>query len=117
MSSIRRFNINEINDICVAEFTDHKIAIESDIFDIGNQMYELVDVKGYRKIILNFTNIEYFTAAALGKVIMMDKKMKSAKGKLRLCCIKPDVYEEFQITRLDKVLDIKDTLEAACLNF
>ena len=43
----------------------------------------------------------------------MDKKVKAAKGKLRLCAIRADIYEVFAITKLNKLFDMKDTLEAA----
>lgn len=39
--------------------------------------------------------------------------MKAAKGKLRLCAIRPDIYEVFAITKLNRLFDMKDNLEAA----
>ena len=47
----------------------------------------------------------------------MDKKAKAAKSKLRLCCIKPEIYEVFEITRLNKIFDIKATQEDALQGF
>ena len=55
--------------------------------------------------------------AALGKLITMDKKVKAAKGKLRLCCIRPEIYEVFEITRLNKIFDIRGTQEQALEGF
>ena len=49
----------------------------------------------------------------IGKLITMDKKVKAAKGKLRLCAIRPDIYEVFAITKLNRLFDMKDNLEAA----
>ena len=76
-------------------------------------MFGLVEEDGRKKVVLDFANVEYLSSAALGKLITMDKKTKGAKGKLRLCNIRPDIYEVFTITRLDKEFDIKaDEAEA-----
>ena len=97
----------------VAKFVDKKILDETNIQNIGNQLFALVDEDGRKKIVLDFSIVEYLSSAALGKLITMDKKVKAAKAKLRLCCIRPEIYEVFEITRLNKIFDIKATQEEA----
>ena len=109
----RRLDIEEINGVTVAKFIDKKILDEGNIQIIGNQLFGMVDTDGRKKIVLDFSNVEYLSSAALGKLITMEKKVKAAKGKLRLCNIRPDIYEVFVITRLNKLFDIKDTQEKA----
>lgn len=109
----RRLDIEEIGDVTVAKFIDKKILDEGNIQIIGNQLFGLVDSDGRRKIVLDFSSVEYLSSAALGKLITMDKKVKGAKGKLRLCNIRPDILEVFVITRLNKLFDIRDTQEDA----
>lgn len=109
----RRLDIEEVGDVTVAKFVDKKILDEGNIQIIGNQLFALVEEDARQKIVLDFSNVEYLSSAALGKLITMDKKVKAAKGKLRLCCIRPDIYEVFAITKLNKLFDMKDTLETA----
>lgn len=109
----RRLDIEEVGGATVARFVDKKILDESNIQLIGNQLFGLVDDDGRRKIVLDFSNVEYLSSAALGKLITMNKKVTDAGGQLRLCSIRPDIYEVFAITRLNKVFDIRDTQEAA----
>src|SRR4051812_46839049 len=109
----RRLDIEEINDVTIARFIDKKILDEGNIQIIGNQLFGLVDTDARKKIVLDFTNVEYLSSAALGKLITMDKKVKAAKGKLRLCNIRKDIYEVFAITRLNKVFDIRNTQDEA----
>jgi anti-sigma B factor antagonist len=111
--SQRRLDIDEVGDVTVARFIDKKILDENNIQIIGNQMFGLVEEDGRKKIVLDFTNVEYLSSAALGKLITMDKKVKAAGGKLRLCNIRKDIYEVFAITRLNKVFDIRNTQEEA----
>ena len=45
--------------------------------------------------------------AALGKFITLNKKVNTSGGKLVLCNIDPQIYEVFQITKLDKLFKIE----------
>lgn len=113
----RRLDIEEVADVTVAKFLDKKILDETNIQIIGNEMFGLVDEDGRKKIVLDFTNVEYLSSAVLGKLITMDKKVKAAKGKLRLCAIRPEIYEVFEITRLNKIFDIRKTQDEALEGF
>ena len=113
----RRLDLEEVNDVTIARFTDKKILDESNIQIIGNQLFSLVDDDHRQKIVLDFTNVEYLSSAALGKLITMDKKVKAAGGKLRLCSIRSDILEVFKITRLDKLFQIKENRDKAVEGF
>jgi anti-sigma B factor antagonist len=113
----RRLDIEDVNGVTIARFTDKKILDESNIQIIGNQLFNLVDEDHRQKIILDFTNVEYLSSAALGKLITMDKKVKAAGGKLRLCSIRSDIKEVFKITRLDKLFQILDNRDKAIEGF
>jgi anti-sigma B factor antagonist len=114
----RRFDIEELeNGVTVAKFTDKKILDESNIQIIGNQMFSLIDDDHRTKIVLDFTNVEYLSSAALGKLITMDKKAKAAGAKLKLCSIRSDIKEVFKITRLDKLFQIVDNRDKAVESF
>ena len=109
----RRLDIEEVGDVTVARFVDKKILDENNIQMIGNQLFGLIDQDKRKKIVLDFSNVEYLSSAALGKLITMNNKVKTAGGKLRLCSIRPDIYEVFAITRLNKPFDIRETQDQA----
>jgi anti-sigma B factor antagonist len=116
-STTRRLDIEEIGDITIAKFIDRKILDENNIQVIGNQLFGLIDEERRTKIILDFSNVEYLSSAALGKLITMEKKVKAAKGKLRLCCIRPEIYEVFAITKLNRLFKICEDQERALEGF
>jgi anti-sigma B factor antagonist len=113
----RRLDIEDVGDVTVARFVDKKILDENNIQVIGTQLYGLIEQDGRRKIVLDFSNVEYLSSAALGKLITLNNKVKSAKGKLRLCGIRPDIYEVFAITKLNTVFDIKPDRDQALSGF
>ena len=116
-TSHRKIDVEEIGDVTVARFVDRKILDETNIQIVGNQLFTLVDDEGRRKIVLDFSNVEYLSSAALGKLITLDKKVKANGGKLRLCSVRPEIYEVFAITRLNKLFDMYDDQEKALEGF
>jgi anti-sigma B factor antagonist len=102
----RRLEVEDIGDVTVVNFTDRKILDEQNIQVIGDQLFSLVDEAGRRKLLLNFANVEYLSSAALAKLITLNKKLQQAGGRLILCNIDPQIYEVFEITKLDKLFNI-----------
>ena len=116
-ASHRRLDLEDVGDVTVARFIDKKILDESNIQIIGNQMFSLVEDDGRRKVLLDFSNVEYLSSAALGKLIVMDKKIKAVQGKLSMCAVRPEILEVFKITKLDSLFSIYDSREQALEGF
>jgi anti-sigma B factor antagonist len=108
MTVHRRLEVSEVGDVTVVRFVDRKILDEANIQKLGEELFHLVEAEGRKSILLNFTAVDFLSSAALGKLITMDKKVKAHGGKLKLCNIRPEIYEVFEITKLNKVFDIKD---------
>jgi anti-sigma B factor antagonist len=113
----RRLEVEDIGDVTVVNFTDRKILDEQNIQIIGEQLFSLVDELGRRKLLLNFGNVEYMSSAALGKLITLNKKVQAAGGRLILCNIDPQIREVFEITKLDKLFDIRNEEQEALQMF
>ena len=113
----RRLEVEDIGDVTVINFVDRKILDEQNIQVIGEQLFGLVDQEGKRKLLLNFGNVEYLSSAALGKLITLNKKLQGAGGRLILCNIDPQIYEVFEITKLDKFFNIQKEEQAALQSF
>jgi len=113
----RRLEVEDIGEVTVVSFTDKKILDEQNIQVIGEQLFSLVDDLGRRKILLNFGNVEYLSSAALGKFITLNKKVAQAGGKLILCKIDPQIYEVFEITKLNRLFKIEKEEQAALQAF
>jgi anti-sigma B factor antagonist len=108
MTGYRRLDVNEVGDVTVVRFRDHKIVEDINIQQLGQEMFRLIEVDGRDKLLLNFSSVDFLSSAALGKLITLDKKMKAHGGALKLSNIRPEIYEVFAITKLNRLFDIKD---------
>ena len=114
MAEYRRVEVREVGDVTVIRFRDHKIIEDIGIQELGTELFQLVEGEKRRKLLLNFSAVDFLSSAALGKLITLDKKMKAAGGVLKFSNIRPEIYEVFAITKLNRLFDIKED-EAAAL--
>lgn len=108
MAAHRRLEVSEVGDVTVVRFVDRKILDEASIQELGGELFQLVEQEQRGKLVLNFSKVDFLSSAALGKLITLDKKVKARSGKLKLSNIRPEIYEVFAITKLNKLFDIKD---------
>jgi anti-sigma B factor antagonist len=93
-------------DIRVVEFTSAKILDEANIAEIGATLNSMIDEAATPKLLLDFANVDHLSSAALGMLINANNRIKQRNGQLRLTNIKPQIYEVFVITKLNKLFRI-----------
>jgi anti-sigma B factor antagonist len=107
MPTHRRIDVSKIHDVTVVKFVDKKILDEAGIQELGTELFALVEQDNRRSILLNFENVDFLSSAALGKLITLDRKLKQVQGRLKMSNIRPEILEVFQVTKLNKVFDIR----------
>jgi anti-sigma B factor antagonist len=113
MTAYRRLDVSEVGDVTVVRFRDRKIIEDINIQELGQELFRLVETDGRRRLLLDFSAVDFLSSAALGKLITLDKKMKSHGGFLKLANIRSEIYEVFAITKLNRLFDIrKDEADA-----
>jgi len=112
-----RLVIHKAGDITKIEFLDRNILEEANIQAIGDEISGLIDQSNSPKLLINFTNVEHLSSAALGTLITVNNKVRQKDGQLRLCNIDPKIYEVFVITKLNKLFQIHDDADAALKSF
>ena len=104
-------------DIRIVEFTSTKILDEANITEIGATLNAMIDEAGNPKLMLDFANVDHLSSAALGMLINVNNRVKQRNGQLRLTNIKPQIFEVFVITKLNKLFRILPTRPEALASF
>ena len=117
MSTATRRRLLEVedaaNNVCVVTFVDTKILDETNIKIIGEDWFYLVDELGRRKVILDFRDVVFYSAAALGILIALHRKLMAYRGQLILCNIRKEIRDVFEMTKLDLMFTIVPTKKEA----
>jgi anti-sigma B factor antagonist len=109
--------IKRTDNVVVVQFADRKILEELVIQDIGDELNRIVESEPGVRLLLDFSNVDHLSSAALGMLITLNNKVKEQNGALRLSNIDKQIYEVFKITRLNKLFQIYPTAEEALNDF
>ncbi len=106
--------IQEIEKYTVVEFRTPSLMDPLVLERIGDVVYRLVDAEDKRMLILDFEQVEYLSSQAIGIVLTLNKKLSKLKHtSLVLCGVGPKLMELIKITRLDKILKIRESQREA----
>ena len=90
-------------------FCDRKIIGKENVDAVGEELFSIVDNDQRKDILMNFDGVEFISSALLNKLIQLDKRIKGDQGRLRLFNLRAEILELFNITRLNRVFDIKQS--------
>ena len=71
--------------------------------------------EGHTSLVIDLASLTYVSSMGLRSFVAIAKKLKDKGGALRLCRLTGLVRQVFEITRLDHVLALHDSLESALL--
>lgn len=74
-------------------------------------LYAKMAEKGINSIILDLENLDYLDSSGLGSMIYIFSDLKKHDGKMSLCHLNGAPKNLIQMTRLDKLFLIADTIE------
>jgi len=72
---------------------------------------------GQIKIVLNLEGLEYISSSGLRVFLAQLKKARKQQGDIRLCCMKPNIREIFDIAGFTQLFSIAEDEAASCAGF
>ena len=80
--------------------------------EIKERLFTEID-KGNIKIIIDFSYVEFVDSSFLGALVAGLKKIKSKDGEIKISGLHPHVRITFELTRLDHLFKIYQSIEQA----
>ncbi len=113
MAAYQRLDISEGGDVTVVRFRDRHISGMLEIDELGRELYRLVEEQKHKHFILDFSNVDYLSSALIGKMLSLNAKVQARGGSVKLCSIRPEIFEVFHACKLDRIFPIsKDVADA-----
>lgn len=116
-SDMSRLRVSEHDGITRISFIDRNILDEANIQAIGEEISGIIEKSTKPKILISFKDVDHLSSAALGTLIKLNQGIQAKHGQLRLADIDPQIYEVFQITRLNRLFEIHPTSDEALKSF
>lgn len=109
----QHLRVNDMTKAVVIEFAQRKILEELSIIEIGQELTRLANAFPGRILIVSFANVDHLSSGALGQIIKLREQVARQNGHLILADIRPQIYEVFKITKLNRLFDISETTAEA----
>jgi len=108
MNPTSGFTVEELENVVVVTLNCDKLFHEDHIQRLGSELLELVPSDPEMKFLMDTQCVSFMSAAFIGKLILLDKKLKrhDSRRRLYLCGVQDSVMEVFNLMRLEKVLRI-----------
>jgi anti-anti-sigma factor len=98
--------VEHTQDVTIVTLNDERILHDEQIKEIEKSIMLVVEQARRLDMILDFCYVKFMSSSFLGLLVKIHKKMCERKGRLQLCNVDPNLYKIFEITQLNKVLDI-----------
>ena len=117
MDQYRRIQTAKKGDIHIVLFKDKKILDDTVLDEIKTEINRLMGNATGLDMLLDFSNVEFMSSAMLGLLGQLHRKIGSGQGRLKMCGIRPEIFQVFKLTNLDKLFSIHKDAPAALATF
>jgi anti-sigma B factor antagonist len=111
-----RILVQNVLDVTIVDVQASRLLEGEQIDAIGEELYRLVEQMNRKKLVLDFSKVQFLASAAVGMVMNLHKKSTAIKGTLILCGVRKEIMRIFEIMSLTKLLrfcaDEKEALAA-----
>ena len=105
-SSDPTFKVERHGQDVTVPLGEHRLLDESAVRSIRESLMSLAANQVGGVLTLNLKRVEYLGSAMLETLINMYRKLKASGSRLVLRNLQPQVYEVFQVTKLDELFEI-----------
>ena len=110
------YTVRQAGKHTVVEFQTPSLMNPQELERVGSSLFHLVDQEKRDHVVLDFAKVKYLSSQAIGIILTLNKKLSggAAGGEnLVLCGVGPQLMQLLKITRLDRILTIKNTQQEA----
>jgi anti-anti-sigma factor len=110
------YTVRQAGKHTVVEFQTASLMNPQDLERVGSQLFAMVDQEKRTHLVLDFAKVKYLSSQAIGIILTLNKKLSGGSGggdNLVLCGVGPQLMQLLKITRLDRILTIKDSQQDA----
>lgn len=104
-----KLTIRGVQDAVVVGFCEISITKYEQIESVKRDLYALVDKDAAKKIVVDFTALDFLTTEAIGALLMLQAKAEAAGGRVALCGLRGHPLETFEFLRLHEAFEIHPT--------
>jgi len=112
-SGPQHFAVAVVNNVNVITLLESNVLDAHVINEMGDGIVEYLNAAPTPRTVISLTNVQHLSSSALGMLIRCKATAEQRGGKLALANVRDSLKQIFAITKLDKVLPMHATTDAA----
>jgi anti-anti-sigma factor len=118
MTDYQYITYKNVDGVAVVNFLETVSMFEGDkVKGVSEELIDLVESKRFTKVLLNLSNAHFVSSAMLAHLVKLHRKIQEAKGKIRLCGLRPVIMDAFKVSHFDRIFEIFPDEAAAMKKF
>ena len=118
MSDYHYITYKNVDGVAVVNFLETVSMFEGDkVKGVSDELLDMVESKRFTKMLLNLSNAHFVSSAMLAHLVKLHRKIQEAKGKIRLCGLRPVIMDAFKVSHFDRIFEIFPDEAAAMKKF
>jgi anti-sigma B factor antagonist len=105
-SQSQAWEVQELDDGTLVKVT-HRDLDAGTAMLLFDDLLELAHESCHPNLFLDFGGVDYLSSAVLGRLILLDRRLRDAGGRLSLFSLNPQVKELLYSCRFDDLLDVR----------
>lgn len=118
MAATSRIDVREVEGVKVVKFLDRQLFDERTVREVAEQIAAALPNDGSAiKLAIDFSDVALISSSLLSKLILLQRRVDSSHGKLRLCEMSAALQSVFRTSNLDRLFTIDRDLRASLAAF
>ena len=109
------YKVRDYGKYTVVSFRTPTLVNSADVERVRADLIRLVEEEKKTHLVLDFTGVQFFSSQLIGVLLTMRKKLTTAPvaGTFTLCHVGPQLMELLKISRLERLITIKESCREA----
>jgi anti-sigma B factor antagonist len=110
--------VKYVEGVAVVSFRETVAMFEGDkVQAVGKELIDLVESRKEPKVLLNLSNAHFISSAMLAHLVKLHRKIQEAKGRIKLCGLRPVIMDAFKVSNFDRIFEIHPDEASALKKF
>lgn len=107
MNSFKCLSVEKVEGVAVVSLLDEKLADPLRVEQLGRELLSLADLQP-PLIVLSFKGVQFFSSAAINKLVVVERRIKARHGALILTELESNLRDVFSFSFLDNHFVIRE---------
>jgi anti-sigma B factor antagonist len=117
MASPTHIEDREVEGVKVIKFLDRQLFDERTVREVADQIAAALPGDGPINVVLDFSDVSLISSSLLSKLILLQRRVDTSRGKMRLCEMSGTLQSVFRTSNLDRLFRIDRDLRSSLSSF